>query len=78
MESKIKNKKKKSRKRFIAVDVWRNQFGPVSVRAIFDVYAQQFNVEIRNMKDYSLQHCINSLRLLENPDYKKPKDISSY
>jgi hypothetical protein len=73
-----KSKNKKNRKRFIAVDVWRGEFGTVSVRAIFDVYAQKFNVETHNMKNYSLQHCINALRLLEDPEYIKPKDISSY
>lgn len=69
---------KKNRKRFIAVDVWRSEFGQVSVRAIFDVYAQKFNVETHNMRNYSLQHCINALRLLEDPEYEAPRDRSSY
>ena len=77
VERKSKSKKK-IRKRFAGVDVWRSQFGPVSVRAIFDVYSQRFNVEIHNMKKYSLQHCIDALRKLEDPDYTPPTDKSSY
>lgn len=70
--------RKKKKQSFIAVDVWRSQFGPVSVRAIFDIYRQKFNVEEYNMKNYSFQHCINALRKLEDPDYKAPVDESSY
>lgn len=72
------NKRSKVRKRFIGVDVWRKQFGPVSVRAIFDVYSQKFNVETYNMKDYSFQHCVNALRKLEDPSYVAPTSQSSY
>ena len=71
-------KNKKQRKRFLAVDVWRSQFGPVSVRAIYDVYAQKFNVEMHNMKNYSFSQCINALRKLEDEEYKAPVDQSSY
>lgn len=76
----LKNNKRrtKSKKRFIAVDVWRSQFGPVSVRAIFDIYSQKFNVESHNMKDYSFQHCVNALRKLEDPSYEAPTSQSSY
>jgi hypothetical protein len=73
-----KNRKKSRRSNFIAVDVWRSQFGPVSVRAIFDIYRQKFNVEIHNMKDYSFQDCVNGLRKLENPDYISPQETPSY
>jgi len=73
-----KKRNKKNRKRFIGVDVWRSQFGAVSVRAIFDVYSQKFNVEIHNMKNYSFSHCVNALRLLEDPEYKAPTDSRSY
>lgn len=83
--NKYNNKRKKTeqtdqprkRKLFKAVDVWRSQFGPVSERAIRDVYAQRFNVKINNVKDYSLSHCINALRKLEDPEYEKPTDQSS-
>ena len=83
MANQVKNqprrkKNKKPRKRFIAVDVWRSQFGPVSVRAIYDVYAQKFNVETHNMKNYSFSDCVNGLRKLENPDYKPTVAESSY
>lgn len=68
-----KTKKKKRRRRFIDVDVWRSQFGIVSERAIYDIYAQRFNVELHNMKKYSFPHCVNALRKLEDPDYIAPE-----
>jgi len=74
MSQKERSPKKKVRKKFISVDVWRSQFGPVSVRAIYEVYAQTFRVEIHNMKRYSLSQCINALRLKEDPDYEEPQD----
>lgn len=70
--SKPVRKKKKARKKFIAVDVWRSQFGPVSERAIYDIYAQKFNVELHNMRKYSFPHCVNALRKLEDPTYEAP------
>lgn len=73
-----KKRNKKNRKRFVAVDVWQSEFGPVSVRAVFDVYAQKFNVETYNMKKYSFSQCVNALRGLEDPDYISPKDKSSF
>ena len=66
----------KEKKRFLGVDVWRASFGPVSVRAIYDVFSQKFNIEPQNMKKYTLSHCINALRKLEDPTYETPKDIS--
>lgn len=65
-------KRKTTRKRFVAVDVWQTHFGPVSERAVYDIYSQKFNVELRNMKKYSFPHCINALRKLEDPDYIAP------
>ena len=70
------NKRKKVRKRFVGVDVWQSRFGEVSIRAVYDVYSQKFNVELHNMKNYSFSHCVNALRLLEDPDYVKPTDKS--
>ena len=69
---------KKNRKRFIGVDVFRSHFGPVSVRAIYDVYSQKFNVEVYNMKKYSLSQCINALRKLENENYIPPHDKKAF
>ena len=66
-------RKRKPRKRFIAVDVWQKQFGPVSERAVYDIYSQKFNVELHNMKKYSFPHCVNALRKLEDPDYVQPR-----
>ena len=65
MDNKKNNKKRRPRKRFIAVDVWQTKFGPVSERAVYDIYAQKFNVELHNMKKYSFPHCVNALRKLE-------------
>ena len=72
-QKKNSQKKKRPRKRFIAVDVWRSQFGPVSERAVYDVYAQKFNVELHNVRKYSFSDCINALRQLEKPDYVAPQ-----
>jgi hypothetical protein len=74
MVQKGKSQKRRPKNKFIAVDVWRAQFGPVSVRAIYEVYAQTFGVETHNMKKYSLSQCINALRKLEDPSYEEPKD----
>ena len=70
MENKVNKKKGKVRKRFVAVNVWQAQFGPVSERAIYDIYSQKFNVELYNMKKYSFPHCVNALRKLEDPTYQ--------
>lgn len=72
-----KPKNKKPRKRFIAVDVWQSKFGPVSERAVYDIYSQKFNVELYNMKKYSFPHCVNALRTLEDPDYVAPNNVSA-
>ena len=69
-------KNKKSRKHFTDVDVWQKSFGPISVRAVYDCFAQRFGIETKDMKNYSFTHCVNALRKLENSDYIKPKDQS--
>lgn len=66
-------KNRRSKKRFLQVDVWQKTFGEVSVKAIYDVYSQKFNVEPKNMKKYPFPKCVNALRKLENPDYEPPK-----
>ena len=79
MDNKVTSKRKvnkKPRKRFIAVNVWQKQFGPVSERAIYDIYSQKFNVELYNMKKYSFSQCVNALRLLEDPTYIAPTNSS--
>lgn len=69
MNKDLKEKNKKTRARFKAVNVWRAHFGPTAVKAVFDIYSQKFNVEMYNMKNYSFSHCVEALRKLENPDY---------
>ena len=78
MESRVpkKRKSKKPSKRFIAVNVWQTKFGPVSERAVYDIYSQKFNVEPHNMKRYSFSQCVNALRLLEDPTYVAPTNQS--
>lgn len=71
-KKKVFKKTRRPRKRFIAVDVWQTKFGPVSERAVYDIYSQKFNVELHNMKKYSFPHCVNALRLLEDPEYVAP------
>lgn len=73
LREKFKSKKgKRKKKRFLEVDLWQKQFGEVSVKAVYDIYSQKFNVDPRNMKKYSFPHCVNALRKLENPDYVAP------
>ena len=71
-----KRSNKKPRKRFVAVNVWQTKFGPVSERAVYDIYSQKFNVELHNMKKYSFSQCVNALRLLEDPTYIAPTNKS--
>ena len=78
MSRENKQKIRKPRKKFLAVDVWRSHFGPTSVRAVYDVYSTKFRVEIHNIKDYSFSHCVNALRKLENPNYEASASASSY
>ena len=66
------NQKRKPRQKFAAVDVWQTYFGPISERAVYDIYSQKFNIELRNMRKYSFSHCLNALRKLENEDYVAP------
>lgn len=68
-------KKRTPRKRFVAVDVWQTHFGPVSERAVYDIYSQKFNIELRNMRKYSFSQCINALRTLEDPEYVAPTNV---
>ena len=80
MENKVPSikrvKNRKPRNRFIAVDVWQSKFGPVSERAVYDIYSQKFNVELHYMKKYSFSQCVNALRLLEDPTYIAPTNQS--
>ena len=71
---KVKEVKRKQtkKKRFVSVDLWQRGFGEVSVKAVFDIYSQKFQVDPRNMKKYSFSHCINSLRKLEDSEYIAP------
>jgi hypothetical protein len=71
-----KEAKQVNKKKFLEVDVWRSQFGQVSVRAIYDVFSTAFGIEPQNMKKYTLSQCINALRRLEDPDYEAPTDQS--
>lgn len=68
------NKKRRSKSRFIAVDIWQKEFSQISVRAIFDVYEKSFNADQDQMKKVSFSHCVNSLRRLEKPNYENPRD----
>jgi hypothetical protein len=74
---KVKGSGKNSKKSFIAVDVWRSQFGPISVRAIYEIFARTFSIEPSQMKDYKLPQCIDALRKLEDPTYECPQDKSN-
>lgn len=76
-KTKGNKKKKRQRKKFLAVDIWQKKFGPISEKAVYDVFQQKFNIEPHNMRKYSFPHCVNALRKLENPDYVAPNYVSS-
>jgi len=62
VQKRIIKKVKKERQMFLDVDVFRSSFGPVSEKAIYDVFQTTFNVQKYNMKNYSFSHCVESLR----------------
>jgi len=64
-----KTRKSKKKKKLLYVDVWQREFGQISVRAVFEIYARMFEVEKEDMRKYSFTHCVNALRKLEDPDY---------
>jgi hypothetical protein len=66
-----KDLKKRKRKLFSKVDVFQTHFGQISVTAIYDVFMQEFGIEKSKMKNFSFSHCVEALRKLENPEYKK-------
>lgn len=70
------NKKKKQRQKFLQVDVWKKEFGPVAVRAVYEVFQTKFKIESHNMKKYKFNVCVDQLRALEDPTYVRPKDQS--
>lgn len=74
----IKKKNKKTRRKFLAVDVWRSRFGPVSVRAVYDVFQAKKKIETHNLRNFSFSDCVNYLRGLEDENYVAPKNQMSY
>lgn len=62
--------KNKKRSTFTSVDLWQKEFSRVSVAAVFAVFEKTFNIESSQMNKHSFQHCLESLRCLEKPDYK--------
>jgi len=71
MAEKVKEApKKKARKGFREVDVWQSEFGIVSERAVYDVFALKFDIERAKMSKYSFSHCVETLRKLEDPEYE--------
>ena len=75
---KKKKKKFQPRQPFLAVDVWRSEFGPVSVRAVYDVFQAKRKIKTQDLWNYSFSDCVNYLRKLEDPDYIPPKNKQSY
>lgn len=58
--------------RIIAVDVWRPTFGEHSVNAIYKLHAELFKIKREDMRKYSFTHCVDAIRLLEDPNYIPP------
>lgn len=63
-------------KGYIAVDVWRKQFGRISESAIKFIYQEKFGISDENMKKKDFSEMVNALRRLEDPDYTAPTDKS--
>ena len=60
----------KKKNRFVAVDVWRSEFGEPSVKAIFELYRVHTNCTQEELKQTSLREAVDYLRKLEKPDYE--------
>lgn len=65
---------KRPRKHFLQVDVWQSSFGPVSVRAVYDIFQQKKGIDTKNLNKYSFSECVNYLRGEEDPNYIPPMD----
>lgn len=73
----LKREQNKGKKKsFLDVDVWQSHFGPVSVKAIYSIFAEKFNIKPENKEKHTFSHCVNSLRRLEDPSYTDPVDQS--
>ena len=57
---------KNKRTSFLAVDLYQKQYSSISVNAIYEIYADKFNVSNDDMRYKTLQECIESLRKI-NP-----------
>jgi hypothetical protein len=55
-------KVRRPRQMYKDVDVFRSTFGPVSEKAVYDVFQTTFKVEKHNMRKYSFSHCVQALR----------------
>ncbi len=74
-----KRRKKRTRRPFLAVDIWMKEFSPMAERAVYDVYAAEFKMELHNVRQKkSFSDCVNALRKLEDPTYEYPKNQQSY
>jgi hypothetical protein len=73
----LKGEQNKGKKKgFLDVDVWQSNFGPVSVKAIYSIFADKFGIKSDAKEKHTFSHCVNSLRRLEDPYYKDPVDLS--
>ena len=62
------------RRRYKQVNVWKSTFGPIAVVAVFDVYAQAFNITFKEARKLQFTHCLELLRKLEDPSYISWRD----
>jgi len=72
-----KRKPKKSKGKFIDVDIWRAEFGPVSVKAILEIYRIKYNIAPRNLSKHPFSEIVNTLREAADPNYIRPVDLIS-
>ncbi len=68
------NLKKKRKPRYIAVDIWRKEFGPISVAAIFEVFSNKTQIPIGKVKKMNFNTIVDTMRQWEDPEYVRHID----
>jgi len=63
----IKDRQRRPRQKFLAVDVFRTSFGEVSESAVYDVYSTLFDVPKSKIRKHLFPTYVKALR-----DYYKP------
>lgn len=65
MSDQKRRPKTKERKRFVEVDLYQKTFGPVSEKAVYDIYSQKFHVSLTEAYQNPFSDCVQALRDLK-------------